>query len=209
MGSRRHADGTGLKIWPTALPLLSHLQQLVRERFGHLERPLNILELGSGCGLLGIGLAATCHANVTLTDPAVEVNFSEERRGNTLEWLRENVAENQDAVGARARVAKLAWGDAADVEAVRREASLSGGFDLVVGSDLMYDPDRYEALLSALHALVTSRAVLGYPTRHGGEQRFLDMCEAGDVLRLASAPVRLDAAGRFTAAELTRREDGG
>ena len=28
-GSRRHADGTGLKLWPTALPLLFHLRRML------------------------------------------------------------------------------------------------------------------------------------------------------------------------------------
>ena len=77
-GSRLHADGTGLKVWPTSMPLLFHLQRLISERFTS-ERPLRILELGSGCGLLGLGLAATCSpCDIVLTDPAVAVNFEED-----------------------------------------------------------------------------------------------------------------------------------
>ena len=44
-GSRLHADGTGLKVWPTSMPLLHHLQRLIAERFRHVcaERPLRVL----------------------------------------------------------------------------------------------------------------------------------------------------------------------
>ena len=52
----------------TGLPLLLHLQGVyprVQESLG-VSRPLRVLELGAGCGLLGLGLAATCGANVCL-----------------------------------------------------------------------------------------------------------------------------------------------
>ena len=57
-------DGTGTRVWPTALPLLLYMQGLCPQMQQSLEitRPLRILELGAGCGLLGVGLAATCGA---------------------------------------------------------------------------------------------------------------------------------------------------
>lgn len=204
------------------MPLLVYVQQMIRERFAHVSRsrPLRVLELGSGCGLLGLGLAATCNAEVVLTDPAVAVNFAEDAEsGNTLDWLRENVERNREAVGDRARVEQLAWGDADAAEALRRTCGNDAGFDLVVGSDLLYDPERYPGLLSSLHTFVgrgggskppddAPAAVLGYPTRHGRENSFWRMCEEGGELEVGvTLPIvpPPPAAGRFSATHLHRR----
>lgn len=197
IGSRKTADGTGLKIWPTSMAMLQHLQNGVLNALQtrlKLTRPLRIIELGSGCGLLGLGLAATCdNVEIVLTDPDVPVNYSEDDSGSTLAWLEQNLELNREVVGDRARVAKLAWGDAADTAELRSDCS--DGFDLVIGSDLIYDPDRYVPLTAALndfacsspeaqsaaaaassasasHDSAATAAILGYPSRHGGEKRF-------------------------------------
>jgi hypothetical protein len=198
-GSRRAADGTGLKVWPTAARLLLHVQAALpglRSALG-VDRRLRVLELGSGCGLLGIGLAATCDVDVLLTDPAVDVNFSDDESGNTLQWLQANVELNRELVGERARTAKLAWGDVAHTEELH--AAYPDGFDLVVGSDLLYEPDRYQPLLSSLGAFAATSseaaaaatepgaptsAILGYPVRHGNESRFLQLAADSGAFRL-------------------------
>ena len=54
--ARGAADATGTTLWPTALPFLLHLQAAV---FPNLQRampdnrPVRVLELGAGTGLLG------------------------------------------------------------------------------------------------------------------------------------------------------------
>ena len=106
-----------------------------------------------------------------LTDPGLPVKYSEAEEGNTLGWLRANVDANRELLGDRASVAQLLWGDAAHMEAVQAHAP----FDLVVGSDVLYDPDQYPALLRTLAAFTTERTdvVLGFTRRHPGEARFL------------------------------------
>ena len=166
------ADLTGLKVWPVSLRLVeymhTHLLPGVQQRAG--ERPVRVLELGAGCGSLGIGLAAL-GLQVVLTDPGLPVKYSEAEEGNTLGWLRANVDANRELLGERASVAQLLWGDAAHMEAVQAHAP----FDLVVGSDVLYDPDQYPALLRTLAAFTTERTdvVLGFTRRHPGEARFL------------------------------------
>jgi len=91
---------------------------------GRSSRPLRILELGSGCGLLGLGVGHTGEV-VVMTDPSIDINLSENYRSNTLEHLRENIALNPacaDCVTAE----KLVWGDTGDMRA------LSGKHDYTV-----------------------------------------------------------------------------
>ena len=54
---------------------------------------IKVLELGSGTGVLGIGIASL-GCNVALTDPALAMNLSEEVSSNTLEHLRKNLEQN-------------------------------------------------------------------------------------------------------------------
>ena len=202
LDGHQHADGTGLKVWPTAMPLLACVQRLIKQKYCNLERPLRVLELGSGCGLVGIALAATCRADVVMTDPAIEVGLSSEAGGGTtLDWLRENVNLNRDVLDqsqGSVRVEPLRWGDADGENALH--GAVGNGFDLVVGSDLLYDPSQYTALQSALHTFAGTAddgayacasdddsppppvAVLGYPVRHGEEESFFRLCDDGGHL---------------------------
>jgi predicted nicotinamide N-methyase len=175
---RPKADLTGMKVWPVSLRILSQLCDpscaLLRRRGGSPSAaPLRVLELGAGVGLLGLALAAArADVSVLLTDPGVEVHF-EDGVSNTLDWLRANVAANADATRGRASAGQLLWGCGEHLEQI----SALGPFDLVLGSDLLYDPDMYPALRSTLDALVGEGgvAVLGFTSRLGTESRFLTL----------------------------------
>jgi hypothetical protein len=166
-GSRPGLDLTGLDLWPTTDVLLERLQQqllpsLQQERqrqFGSTRDPLRVLELGAGCGVLGISLAAMGE-QVVLTD--IDLAFGEST-DSTLRHLEANVALNRDIVGKRAEVRRLAWGDDEDIT----EVAKLGPFDLIVGCDLVYDPDLHVPLLQTLRQLSATpdaRAFLAYNT---------------------------------------------
>lgn len=197
-GSARGAtDATGTTLWPTALPLLLHLQGVypsVQDGLG-LTRPLRVLELGAGCGLVGLGLAATCGADVLLTDSGAALGEGEVD-GTAFTWLRQNVQRNRmvcERDGGRVDSAQLTWGVQADIAAVR--SRYPNGFDLVVASDVLYDSARYPELLETLSMFAGSSTeararsatsdpylsddvvqdavgVIGYQTRIGAERRF-------------------------------------
>ena len=203
--SRGATDATGTTLWPTALPLLLHLQLLwpqVQQSVG-AQRPVRVLELGAGCGLLGLGLAATCGADVLLTESGAALGESPED-GTALSWLEQNVELNRgtcESQGGRVAAAKLAWGDADDIAAVH--AQVADGFDLVVASDVLYDSGRYPELWQTLESFAgggaeasgggggagdpmgpaNAAAIIGYQIRNGQERRFGDDSESFEVVR--------------------------
>ncbi|ESQ55893.1 hypothetical protein EUTSA_v10027491mg [Eutrema salsugineum] len=102
---------------------------------------INILELGSGTGVVGIAAAITLSANVTATDLP-----------HVLDNLSFNADANAQAVarfGGKVHVAPLRWGEADDVELLGRDV------DLVLASDVVYHDHLYEPLLKTLRLMVT------------------------------------------------------
>ena len=184
---RRSADLTGLKVWPTALKLLkevssSHLPKLLAKAATH-KRPLRVIELGSGTGVLGLGVALLSgpSSHIVLTDPNLPVNFTESESGSSLEWLQVNADLNReatDAAGARVEVQELEWSNAEHrANLLAREGA---SFDLVLGSELLYDPDQYRPLLQVITELSAhpdTLTILGYTLRHGAEARFVTGAE--------------------------------
>lgn len=157
-----NSDMTGTWIWPTAQRMAARLENDLET----LEKgkPLRILELGSGCGLLGMTLAAIGH-EVLLTDHA----------GNVT-WLRENADLNRSILGNRVSTAQLGWGDEKEMSDVLEKRQT---FDLIVGSDVIYDPNSHEVLVETLRRFATpanAPVFLGYPKRdEAREHQFFEM----------------------------------
>ena len=94
-------------VWSSAIPLFEYLSRDVIPTFHEntkfnqqQKQQINVLELGSGTGILGLCVAAK-GCNVVLTDPGIEVNLSQEKSGNTIEQLRRNLEYNLSVVERR------------------------------------------------------------------------------------------------------------
>lgn len=148
---------TGGCVWETALCMTvwarAHLAPMATVA-ADKSAPLRVLELGAGCGLLSLALARM-RFDVVATE-----------QDGVLENLEFNVEQNNALLAAAATAkrskpkrakrvdgscvaARLAWGDAADLAALPSAGSESG-FDLIVGTDVVYIPELVAPLLHTL-----------------------------------------------------------
>lgn len=139
-------EHSGGVVWETAFFLARYLEQHVLPG----QEGLKIIELGAGCGLLGLALTRLGH-DVVLTEQAI-----------ALPNLRTNVkaaaaaAEELPAKKKRrlqigtAKALGLAWGEKAELEAVKKR----GPFDLIVASDVVFSTTFVEPLLKTIKALM-------------------------------------------------------
>jgi predicted nicotinamide N-methyase len=124
---------TGSKVWSTALALCTYLADPRTRRQYPIEKK-RCLEVGAGCGLTSCVLAALQAREVVATD--VEV---------VLERLRGNLKANS-AHGCKLSAQELLWGNA------EQAAALGNAFDVIVGSDVVYQVDWCEPLVNTLAA---------------------------------------------------------
>ena len=125
-------DHTGNYVWPSSYVLAKWLSSNAAETQGK-----TVLELGSGCGLAGLTVAAMGAAKeVILTDLS----------SATLSNLEHNVAL-QDSTSSRTEVRKLDWRASETWPA-------TGSVDYALGADLVYDDGMAPSLAQVLaHSL--------------------------------------------------------
>ena len=117
--------GVPLSSWPLFGVVWASSEVLAHLMNGYDIAGKRILEVGCGIGLTSLVLNSR-HANVTATDYHPEAGT----------FLAENVRLNG---GPAIPLVRTGWGD---------ECTDLGKFDLIVGSDLLYEPDNVD-LLSA------------------------------------------------------------
>ncbi|MER2493557.1 class I SAM-dependent methyltransferase [Catenovulum sediminis] len=150
-------------VWPSGLVLAHYLSDYQVEN-------KRILEVGCGIGLSSLLLNAR-HANVTATDYHPEAG----------RFLAENVRLNK---GQSIPFTRVDWNDGETV---------LGQFDMIVGSDLLYEAEHI-ALLSdfiAAHAKPQCEVILVDPGR-GQQSRFSKKMMAYGFACQQSVPVHTD-----------------
>ncbi|KAL4890954.1 putative methyltransferase-domain-containing protein [Aspergillus ambiguus] len=155
---------SGDPIW--TVPLLQNLLQTDR------SAPLRAIELGSGCGIVGIALAQLLpQASILLTD---------------LPEVAEIVTQNI-SVSALARSSTL------DFQTLDWDEELpndlhSGPIDLILVSDCTYNADSLPALISVLTKLVQSSpdavVLVALKRRHESESIFFDLMQSAGLVDL-------------------------
>ena len=163
------------------LALVAHLRQILEEKMErdavksklscllHQEtEPLNVIELGSGCGLVGLGLASMKQrCNLLLTDLP-----------EAMEILDLNLKEVLPGRYSKFRKAVLDWDEGLPAFVVNER------YDLIVVSDCTYNSDSLPSLVAVLFALISQSPdaiiVVSMKVRHPSEAVFFDlMSDAG------------------------------
>lgn len=143
------------------------LQNLLR-----IERsePLHIIELGSGCGIVGIALATLLpNCSVLLTDlPEVQ------------EITAKNIAVAQPSQASEVRYRPLEW-----EEEIPNDLFTTPSVDLILVSDCTYNADSQPALVSALSRLVQQSPhaliLVALKRRHESESVFFDLMQSAGL----------------------------
>ena len=133
--------------------------------------PMNFLELGAGCGLVGIALASLLpNATVSLTD-----------LGDAQNILKVNVSDAQLAPGSRLQQHLLDWTD------VSTASNLPNQIDLIIVADCVYNTDSIPYLVKMIHHLIDrspmAKILVARKPRHTSELLFFEL--------LGKAPVSL------------------
>ena len=134
------------------------------------EHAPKIIELGSGCGIVGLELAFLCPKNdVLLTDLP-----------DAMDILNHNIDEARfSAKTGKITSAILDWEEPLPSEILRRR------HDIVVVSDCTYNSDRIPALVNTLTALIrrspNALIVISMKIRHESEAIFFALIAAAGL----------------------------
>lgn len=159
----------GTSVWPCSLVLVKFA-----ERWAHSPDPnpyaallefrdKRAIELGTGCGVAGMGLFLLGLTDVVLTDiPPV------------MPALKHNLKRNKPALGKALKTAVLCWNNPDQIKA------LNPPFDVVFATDVVYIEESVRHLLSAMSALVKPDGVvlLSYQLRSPeADKLFWELCD--------------------------------
>lgn len=139
---------TGGIVWETSVLLLNYLLSKKTEDHSFLNEK-RILEVGAGCGLLGLGLAVASEAKEVVVTEARPV----------LTNLEANLKRNRNLIESPARACALDW---TRVREDATAAKISAGWaDVVLGTDVIFSPALVEPLLQTLdHVLARGDSVI-------------------------------------------------
>ena len=191
----------GRFVWPTAVLMCEHIISSKICRDASL-----IVELGAGCGVLGMGLA---HA-LSVSRQSVPIILTD----HDEEWLQRNVALNKTEIGQLPiEVTRLDWRNRNDMEVVqhmiqqRFSSSLVSDNQseqqlMIVASDVLYNHDTHEALVYTFLQLSNvskhTRIMIGFLDDRGGDEASFSTHARemfGDAFE-PSKPVVIDTRGR-------------
>lgn len=129
-------------------------------------RRLKVLELGAGCGIVGVAFAQLVKCDMLLTDLE-----------DAQEILASNIRCATPLAGSTLRAEVLDWSTSVD-------DSSNANYDLVLVSDCIYNPDSSLHLVETLRQLATRTPsvliLVGFKRRHEADTLFFDRMQQTD-----------------------------
>ena len=161
-------------VWDASLGFLPAFDQAMKEEptkgAHHLHEllarssrisALRVIELGAGCGLVGIAFAQLTKSDVTLTD-----------LDDASEILRTNIDVATPLPGSTLQGEVLDW----EVDSTDR---FNAKYDVILVSDCIYNPDSTPHLVETLHRLTRSCPgaviLVGFKRRHTADSLFFQL----------------------------------
>lgn len=160
-------DSIARHVWDASLGFLMYLQQIA-SKSSHVRhvietstrKPIKVLELGAGCGVVGIALAQLYPCDMLLTD-----------LDEAIEILQTNIKLASIKSGSTLRAEVLDW-------SMELQDSINVKYDLVIVSDCIYNPDSSVHLVETLQRLarLSPQAIIlvGFKRRHYADDVFFD-----------------------------------
>lgn len=180
--------GIGGKVWDSSYVLVDYLLSSGDTETSNglkLLRGKRVLELGSGTGLLGFSLSIFQPASCTLTDLGIVVPLLVGNLGlNCLTQPHKHIVE---ALSSNFHCSELAWGVCTELP--------SQQIDVIVASDVVYDPSLYEPLRDTLLSLLdgTNTCLMAHRHRHPNDKVFFSLLnDSGLVVTEVSYDVDRD-----------------
>ncbi|GFP86447.1 protein-lysine methyltransferase mettl21d [Phtheirospermum japonicum] len=161
----------GTSVWPCSLVLAKFAERWHPLRCAAGDNPYSDLlnftnkrgvELGAGCGAAAMGLYLLGLHDVLLTDI-----------DPVMPALKHNLKRNKPALKKTLKIARLYWGNEAQV------MSLKPPFDLVIAADVVYLEETVAPLIKSMEMLVADDGVvlMGYQLRSPEAHKlFWEMC---------------------------------
>ena len=176
-------DSIARHLWDGSLALAQFLDQTISIQASaglplledvlvsatYRDRHLNVLELGCGCGTVGIALAqAMPECDVLLTDLAEAKEIAEA-----------NIARMNAAISSKVAFTALDWMEPLTDEVERRVN------DLIIVSECTYNTETLQPLVDTLSRLIARSPqaviVLATKTRHDSEATFFDLMKEASL----------------------------
>ncbi|CAM8909148.1 unnamed protein product [Rhodiola kirilowii] len=163
----------GTSVWPCSLVLVKFIERW-HSTTPNTPNPyseiLNFankraIELGTGCGVAGMGLYLLGMKDIVLTDITP-----------VMPALKHNMKRNKQTLGKNLKIAHLYWENGQQIR------SLNPPFDVVVAADVVYIEESARHLVKAMEELVKDDGVvlLGYQIRSlEAHKLFWELVEVG------------------------------
>lgn len=144
------ADSTGFRTWGSSTLLSQRLASDPSTSFSFEtpNRPLRILELGSGTGLVGLTTAAI----MRLLERPVHIDLSDFEDA-VLDNLQHNIKLNADNLDSSTlSVRRLDWYNfvSGALPPAEEQSAAPDGYDYILAADVIYEPLHVEGVLSTV-----------------------------------------------------------
>lgn len=201
--------GIGGKVWDSTFILLKYLSEPDNRDLISGKR---VIELGSGTAIAGVALSALYPSSVTLTDlPEVAPLSLQNMKLNSFMCKDPELAE---ILKTKYSSCEYIWGEAPPAD--------PSNFDVIVASDVVYDPIGYEPLYLSLRLLLglntkfsseilpqdRKLCILAHRHRHPEDHKFFDMITADRDILMVEMDWKDQAGGCATAiSEISRQAE--